>query len=139
MKKAILTTTLFLSLFSFVSCGDDDNDTDEMQDPIIGTWTYTADLVNGEDSGPISACNQKSTFVFNVDNTSEDNFFSGDDADNCDEDKGVGTWTKNDDGTYTGMYNDNIEDYIFEFKIEDGRLLIEDEEDGDILTEVYTK
>jgi hypothetical protein len=137
MKKAILTATVFLSALTF-SCSSDD-DANDTTDPIVGTWKYTQSLVDGKEEEPLTACDKKSTYIFTVDGKAEDNYYSNDANSECTIEKGTGTWKKNDDGTYTGKFKDDIEEYTANFKLSDGKLILEENEAGTILTDVYAR
>ncbi len=108
------------------------------EDPIVGTWNYTQSLEDGQEVA-LSDCEKRGNYVFNLDNTSEDNFYKDGANSQCDLVKGVGTWTKNDDGTYSGTFADDIETYTTIFMLSEGKLIIEDTEAGKVFTDVYTK
>jgi len=138
MKKAILATTLFLSVLS-TSCGsDDDGGNNPDLDVIIGTWSYTQSLEDGQEV-ELTDCEKRGNYIFNTDNSSEDNFYEDGANSECALEKGVGTWTRNDDGTYTGTFADDIETYTTTFMLSDGRLIIEENEAGTVFRDIYTK
>ncbi len=121
LKKVILATLTLLSLVT-TSCSSDDENPDA--DPIVGTWLYTKVIVDGIER-PLSDCEIRSVFVFNADGKAADNFYEEFQS-KCVSENTTGTWKKNVDGTYTGTFTDEIEDYTIEFEIINGELVIED-------------
>ncbi|WP_103867294.1 lipocalin family protein [Aquimarina sp. I32.4] len=136
MKKVILVATVFLSVL-VISCSSDD-DANDTTDPVVGTWKYAQFLVDGKEETPLTDCEKKSSFVFSVDGKVEDNFYE-DGSSECKLYNSSGTWKKNNDGTYTGTFKDDVEEYTTNFKLSDGKLILEENEAGKILTDVYTK
>ena len=137
MKKIILVATVFLSALS-IACNKDDDGGNDTTDPIVGTWKYTQYLVDGKEKEPLTDCEKKSTYVFNADGKAEDNYYEDVNSE-CKIYKGSGTWKKNENGTYTGTFKDDVEEYTTSFKLSDGKLIIEENEAGKILTDVYTR
>ncbi len=146
MKKTFLTAIVLLGAFT-ISCSDDDDsntdsgtETGTEQDAIIGTWTFTQNLVDGKEGDALDDCDKKTNYVFKSDNSSEDNFYeSTTSGSDCETEKATGTWKKNSDTSYTGTYTDDIETYNVSFKLSEGKLIVEDEEQGKITAMVFTK
>ncbi len=132
MKKVILIATVFLGVLT-TSCSSDD-DTPAV-DPIVGVWKYTKVTVDGTER-PLDDCEKQSTYVFTTDGKTTDNYFEEFQS-NCEAENTAGTWKKNEDGTYTGTFTDDIETYTTNFKITNGELVIED--DFEAIVDFYTK
>jgi len=64
MKKLIL-----LFVITFMACPNDDDTPPPAQDPLIGTWKYTAFIENGV-SQTLEPCEEEDTLIF----TAEENY-----------------------------------------------------------------
>jgi len=104
-------------------------------DAIVGTWTFTSVIYNGE-SLDISDCIQQGNLVFTLEGVLTDNFYS--ELDNeCELESIEGTWVNNGDSTYTGTFTDDVETYTIDFTLtEDDLRIIDTSEDA---IAIYTK
>ncbi|MEE1897113.1 lipocalin family protein [Flavobacterium rakeshii] len=65
MKKFLLLTIALVSLFACSS--DDDNNVQDEQNKIIGTWRLAANIVDGE-AEELDSCDLQTTFKFEQEN-----------------------------------------------------------------------
>lgn len=92
MKKLLV---LFLSMASLVACSNDDDNTEQGPDPIIGTWV----LVDASTPLDTQFCfDEESTMTFSSNNTGQATFYLGED---CTENSAPGTWANNGNSAYT--------------------------------------
>ena len=92
MKKLLV---LFLSMASLVACSNDDDNTEQGPDPIIGTWV----LVDASTPLDTQFCfDEESTMTFSSNNTGQATFYLGE---GCTENSAPGTWANNGNSAYT--------------------------------------
>lgn len=128
MKKIIY---LFIVLFTLQSCSNDDSnptdpvtvadnepETTDTIDPIIGTWKLTSDLVNGIEDA--NECNKNTTVTFSADGSYISDFYEQLNQNNCEATQKLeGTWVNNGDSNYTLVFTDEdgelteVFDFIF--------------------------
>ena len=92
MKKLLV---LFLSMASLVACSNDDDNTEQGPDPIIGTWV----LVDA--SAPLNTqfcMDEESSLTFNSNQTGQAVFYLT--GTNCTATNAPGTWKNNGNSNY---------------------------------------
>lgn len=95
MKKIIALLAVFMM---FTAC-DSDDDTNEGDDPILGTW-FVAEMENSLSDDELSECNLNSNITFYADNTADSEYYE-DVEDECVSEEESSTWEKNSNGQYT--------------------------------------
>ena len=63
MKKLLLLTTLFLAF----ACSKDDDNGNDLTDPLIGAWSGSTTVTEEEDDGETFTADVEVTFTFNAD------------------------------------------------------------------------
>src|SRR5688572_15005493 len=114
MKNKFLILSLLVCSF-FTACSSDD-DGGNNNDPIVGTWYLTSDS-SDDDESDIDDCSLQSHYVFNSDNTSQDNYYYSDGE--CILDQGTGTWAKEGENTYSAYYEYEEGNDTYEFELSD--------------------
>ncbi|HSP10955.1 MAG TPA: lipocalin family protein [Salegentibacter sp.] len=94
MKKLFALLAVFMM---FTAC-DSDDDANEGDDPILGTW-FLVDWNIPTVEGP-TECNMESNIVFNADNTADTEFYEEVEG-NCVSDVQSGEWEAHGNNQYT--------------------------------------
>ncbi|HEY9185032.1 MAG TPA: lipocalin family protein [Salegentibacter sp.] len=95
MKKII---ALLAVVMMFTAC-DSDDDVNDGEDPILGTW-FVVDLENAYSDDELSECNMNSNITFHADNTADSEFYEEVQGECVFEAETAG-WERNTNGQYT--------------------------------------
>lgn len=111
MKKILI---LMLSVIALTACSKDDNNNDNGEEKILGTW-FLVDARAGTVQNTLTECNQNSFITFNSDGTGHSEYYEENNG-NCEvANSDDGTWENKGNsqysfsiagyGTYTGTVN----------------------------------
>ncbi len=95
MKKIIALLAVFMM---FTAC-DSDDDVNDGEDPILGTW-FVVDLENAFSDDELSECNMNSNITFHADNTADSEFYEEVEGE-CLFEADTSEWKRETNGQYT--------------------------------------
>ncbi|MDD3721715.1 MAG: hypothetical protein PHW92_04390 [Lutibacter sp.] len=138
MKNLLTNLTLILSLIVFTSCGsDDDGNTENQTDPLIGNWEYSTQFENDTQT-TVNDCSP-STIEFTQAGNRTDLYYGTDNSRNCIVVDTVNiTWKRLTDGTYQFTQNGFSFSDVVTFENDNNTLTLEDSDtDGNGNVVVY--